>query len=65
MLHLGNFQDRGMLAKQDEWALANFKSVAHSPECDAEPCDAFERNCSIVTANRINSSTFQYIMANW
>ena len=58
-----------MLAKQDEWALVNFKSVAHSTECDSQPYDAFERNCSILTAkptaNRINSGTFQYIMANW
>jgi hypothetical protein len=47
----------------------NFETVAYPPECDSEPCDAFERNCSILTAkptaNRINSGTFQYMMANW
>jgi hypothetical protein len=36
--------------EQDEQALKNFKTAAHSPEVDSEPCDAFEGNCSILTA---------------
>jgi hypothetical protein len=60
---------RGILVEQDEQALKNFKTVAHSPEVDSKPCDAFEGNFFILTAkltaNRINSGTFQYMMANW
>jgi hypothetical protein len=58
-----------LLTKLGKEAPDNFKTGAQSPEFDSQTSDAFGLACFILTAkptaNRINSGTCQYMMANW